>query len=154
MNAISSFFGPPGALEMRIQWKPTATRRATFASGLDLLSRTVRMQGGGVWKEDDAARYFDEQKHVLDEARKRFGPLKVFVDLRDWIVESPDSAFQFQEGNRRIFTAGDRIVAVVKSSILKPHPRAALSVGSPEVFVSMEAAETWLQAYSNEKCAA
>jgi hypothetical protein len=145
MHAIAI---PPAGLDLFVQWEPSSTSVAAFHSGLDLETRTVRVMGAGVWHEDDAALYFDQQRRIIDEARRRFGPLRVFFDVRSWIVENEQSALQFQHMNAEIYRPEDRLVAVVNASVDKKHPRVALGVGTREAFVSMNAAETWLQAYS------
>lgn len=139
---------PPIDLDLLVTWDQSRPTQAGFYSGLDEDTRTVRVMGAGIWHESDAQRYFDQQRAIVDEARRRFGSLKVFFDVRDWIVENPQSALQFQDMNSEIYRPEDRLVAVVNSSLGKRHPRTALGVGNREAFISMSAAETWLQAYS------
>jgi hypothetical protein len=136
------------ALDMFVQWTKSSRSQAAFHSGIEDANGTVRVMGAGVWREADADLYFEQQRRIVDEARRRFGPLKVFFDVREWIVENPQSAIQFQQMNAEIYKPEDRLVAVVTSSVDKEPPRVALSVGTREVFISMKAAETWLQAYS------
>lgn len=139
----------PIDLDMLVRWDQSRPTQAGFHSGIDIASRTVRVVGSGIWREDDAQRYFDQQRKVIEEARLRFGFIKVFFDVRDWIVESPQSALQFQDMNAELYKEEDRLAAVVRSSLAKQHPRTALGSGSREAFISMRAAETWLQAYSS-----
>lgn len=139
---------PSTDLDMLVTWNDARLLRAGFYSGLDVATRTVRVMGSGIWHEDEAQRYFDQQRRIVDEARRRFGPLKVFFDVREWVVENPQSALQFQDMNNELYRAEDRLVAVVKSSAGKRHPRTALGSGNREAFISMAAAETWLQAFS------
>ena len=133
-------------LEMLSHWEPSARSQAAFSSGLDATTRSVRVMGAGVWHSDDVQKYFDDQRRIVEEARRRFGPLRIFFDVRNWVVENPQSAIQFQPMNAEIYQPGDRIVALVHSFASKQHARTALSVGNREVFVSVKAAETWLQA--------
>lgn len=151
---MCSIILPPDMLDLAVKWDAALSTQATFHTGLDNASCTVRVAGGGIWSGDDAQRYFDSQRRIIDVARRRFGPLKVFYDVREWVVEHPDSALQFQRMNREIYRPEDRLVAVVKSSIDKVHPRTALAVGTRESFISVHAAETWLQAYSSIGAAA
>jgi hypothetical protein len=148
LNTISPSIAPPLALDMLVRWEPQGASRAAFYSGLDMACGTVRVMGAGIWREADADLYFTQQRRIIEEARTRFGAVKVFFDVRDWVVENPQSAIQFQDMNSEIYHADDRLAAVVTSSVSKQHPRTALTVGQREVFVSMNAAETWLQAYS------
>jgi hypothetical protein len=129
-------------------WSPSAINQSSFTSGIDITSATVRLSGAGVWTESDVDRYLKCHKPIVDEARRRFGTLKVFCDLRGWIVDRPTSATQFLPANNQIYLPNDRIVAVVSSSICKPHTRSAFSTSIPETFLSMRAAEMWLQAHS------
>ena len=136
----------PKPLDLLVQW-PASLSSASFVSGLDNETRTVRVTGGGIWRRADADRYFEQQRYIVDEARRRFGALRVSFDVRGWIVENPDSALQFQGMNAEIYRPEDRLVALVSCSALKPHPRTALGPGS-QVFISDHAAETWLQAFA------
>lgn len=147
-NAITDLLSPPSSLEMLVVWEPSAKSRAAFYSGLDMISGTVRVMGAGIWSEADAERYFLHQRAIVAAARRQFGPLKVFYDVRHWVVEGPHSAIQFQAANSQIYQPDDRLVSVVASSLQKKHPRTALNVGMLETFLSTNAAETWLQAYS------
>lgn len=139
----------PSSLDMLSQWEPSDRTGTSFFSGLENKMHTVRLMGGGHWLESDAHMYFEHQRKILDEARRRFGPLKIFVDVRDWVVEGPDSATVFQDMNRELYKADDRLVAVVKSFSYKRHARTALCAGKLEVFVSINAAEAWLHACSS-----
>jgi hypothetical protein len=145
---MATLLHPADALDLFVQWGPSAPGMSAFSSGIDVCTNTVRVMGAGIWREADADAYFEKQRRIIEEARRRFGPLRAFYDVRDWVVESPDSAMMFQTMNGEIFKPEDRIVAVVKSSVDKEPPRVALSAGHREVFISMTAAETWLQAYS------
>lgn len=136
------------ALEMLARWEPSSPGQAAFHSGIEIETGTVRVMGAGVWRKADADLYFDQQRRIIETARRRFGPLKVFFDVREWVVENEQSALQFQHMNNEIYKPEDRLVALVKSSLNKEHPRIALGIGNREAFMSMTAAETWLQAYS------
>lgn len=151
MDALTTL---PADLHLLAAWEQAHPRQAGFLAGLDERTRTVRVMGAGVWHEEDALRYFDQQIRIVAEARRRFGTLKVFFDVRDWIVEGPHSALQFQDMNNEIYTPDDRLVAVVRSSSGKQHPRTALGAGNRGAFISISAAETWLQAYSHGETAA
>lgn len=135
-------------LDLYVAWRDVADSTAAFSSGIDAAAQTIRVVGSGCWTADDAARYFADQQPIVEAARSRYQCVKVFFDVREWVVESPQSAIQFQDFNRKLYRPEDRLVAVVASSMAKQHSRTALCVGSPECFVSMSAAETWLQAYS------
>ncbi|MDO6414881.1 hypothetical protein Q4F19_10860 [Sphingomonas sp. BIUV-7] len=145
---MSVSFKPPKTLDLLVQWDVSHLRKASFQCGLDNACATVRVVGGGVWREADAQLYFTQQRRIIDEARRRFGALRVLFDVRDWVVENPQSVLQFQAMNAEIYKPEDRLAAVVRSSVDKQHPRAALAVGTREVFISANAAETWLQAYA------
>lgn len=139
---------PATGLDMHVVWNSSEGQGAGFSSGIDPRHQTIRVMGSGRWNEADAERYFVDQGPIVAEARRRYGQVKVFFDVRAWVVENPQSATQFQEYNRKLYRPEDRLVAVVATSIAKQHPRTALCVGSPECFVSMSAAEMWLQAYA------
>jgi hypothetical protein len=139
---------PSPSLDLLVQWEPSQRSQAGFHTGLDNVTGTVRVMGSGIWSAPDAELYYIQQRRIVDEARRRFGNVKAFYDVRGWVVESPESVEQFIAMNKEIYRPEDRLVAVVDSSVAKPHPRAALAVGQRESFLSMSAAETWLQAYT------
>lgn len=141
-------------LDMLTRWAPVSPGRSAFHTGIDNATGTLRCVGSGIWHPQDADRYFSAQRKIIDEARRRFGAVKLFCDIRQWVVENPDSALQFQAMNAEMYRPEDRLVTVVNSCVDKQHPRAAFVVGNLEVFLSMNAAETWLQAYSIDRKAA
>ncbi|MDO7844430.1 hypothetical protein [Sphingomonas immobilis] len=148
MSFMSAIQMPTIALDHFVQWEPSHRSQAAFSAGLDDATQTVRVRGGGIWYGPDAELYFIQQRRIVEEARRRYGVLKAFYDVRCWVVENPDSVLQFTAMNSEIYRPEDRLVAVVESSVAKPHPRAALAVGQRESFLSLSAAETWLQAYA------
>lgn len=142
---LSSYRCPLNGLDMLTRWEPSHFYEAGFYSGLDNPSHTIRVMGSGIWREQHAALYFEQQKKIVDRARHRFGPLKILFDVRNWVVENPQSALQFQNVNQELYHPDDRLVAVVKSVSDKEHPRTALRGKNTEVFTSLTDAETWLQ---------
>jgi hypothetical protein len=143
---MSAFSRPVSALDMLARWVPSRMNDAGFHSGLDNPSHTVRVMGCGIWRENHAELYFDQQKRIVDEARRRFGTLSVLFDVRNWVVENAQSALQFQAVNAELYHPDDRLAAVVRSATDKEHPRIALRGDNTEVFTSRRAAETWLHA--------
>jgi hypothetical protein len=148
MHAMLEWNRKPGDLDLLVQWQARGEGAAHFSAALDNRAGTVRVVGGGLWQRDDVERYLADQRRVVAAARARFGPLKVFFDVRDWVVENEASATQFQDANGQLYLPSDRLAAMVASSLYKPYPRTALRAGNPESFVSRNAAETWLHAYS------
>jgi hypothetical protein len=145
---MSKLISPTTALDQFVKWEPLCSGRASFFSGVDNDTGTIRMAGGGIWCPEDARRYFEHQRPIIEMARRRFGTLKVFMDIRDWVVENAESVLQFQDFNAELFRPDDRLAAVVRSSIDKQNSRDAIAIGDREAFVSPNAAETWLHAYS------
>ncbi|MGV3768433.1 MAG: hypothetical protein ACO1NM_00225 [Sphingobium phenoxybenzoativorans] len=148
LRAISPSTPASGSLLMHVQWTPSAIGEAEFSSGLDLDTQTVRVSSGGLWTQADAERSLVVHKRIIREARLRFGSVKAMIDLRDVIRPTLESALWFQSTNSEIYREDDRIAVVVKSSVFKIQLRRALMVGTREAFLSMDAAEMWLQAYS------
>ncbi len=146
---MSAYSRPLSALDMLTRWEPSRSDEAGFHSGLDNAARTVRVMGSGIWRDHHAELYFDQQKRIVDQARRRFGPLKIMFDVRNWVVENPQSALQFQNVNEELYHPDDRLVAIVRSASDKPHPKTALRGENTEVFTSRNAAELWLHASPN-----
>jgi hypothetical protein len=145
---MPKLISPVPTLEMFLKWEPLGPGRATFRSGIDNDTGTILMAGGGIWVPADVQRYFDRQQTIIEQARRRFGTVKVLMDIREWVVENPSSVLQFQGFNTELFRPDDRLAAVVRSSADKQNSRDAIAVGVREAFVSPNAAETWLHAYS------
>lgn len=135
-------------MDIFIYWEPLRAGGASFLSGIDNETGTIRMTGGGIWQPSDAQRYFDQQRRVIEQARRRFGCLKICMDVRAWVVEDSHSVEQFQNMNSELYAPHDRFAALVKSSADKQHARDAVPVGIREAFLSPGAAEVWLQAHS------
>jgi hypothetical protein len=142
---MSSYRRPFNELDMLTHWRPLRPHDAGFHSGLDNVAHTIRVMGSGIWREQHAARYFDQQKRIVDQARRQFGSLKVLFDVRNWVVENPESSIQFQNVNRELYHPDDRLAAVVRCENDKSHPRTALQGKNTEVFTSLSDAEAWLQ---------
>jgi hypothetical protein len=139
---------PVDKLDMLVRWAVADPLQARFWSGIDTATRTIRVMGGGVWHAADADRYFEQQAPIVAEARRRYGAVRAFYDVREWVVQRPQCALQFQERNAALYRPEDRIAALVGSSLCKQHPRTALGTENREVFISPTAAERWLQAYA------
>ncbi len=72
----------------------------------------------------------------------------MLVDLRKSPVQSVETAGRIKAATSRIYKPGDRIAIVVQSSLVKTQMRQVVDVTTVELFISIDAAEMWLLAYS------
>lgn len=118
-----------------------------YVLSIDDSTETIRVVVRGYWSVAETDRYFAQLRAVVIDARRRFGRIKVLLDLRDGMVQSPETVQRIAEMNAAVYQDDDRIAAIVKSSLIKMQMRRIMTAGTREAFISHNAAETWLQAH-------
>ena len=123
--------------------KPTSARSnsayydidASHASGL--VRATIR----GFWPMEVAVAYVDEMAGILAVARRR-GSARLIVDLTGAAIQSPEVMQKL--GVLDMYAPEDRVAVIVASSLLKTQLKRVFVKANLAVFVSEEAAETWV----------
>lgn len=108
--------------------------------------RIVRINRISVQTLDEVDRYLAVLGEVIRDARSRHGRVRVLADLRNSPVRTLEAAERLRMGNLALYRRGDRVALLVESSLLKMQLRRNLVADYQNIFLSPNAAETWLTA--------
>lgn len=126
--------------------EPPLSLQGELRIEIDSATTIVRVFGSGMWPEPYARAHFEELDRTLRRLRSRGSPLRVLVDIRDAVVQKPETAQCVSAATNNIYRSCDRIAIVVASSLLKLQIRRSTDTGLHRLFSSYNAAETWLLA--------
>lgn len=113
----------------------------------DEAQRIIRIDCHGVWTPAQVDACFDELKTLIEEMRARLNRVRVFVDRRQ-AVPQPEATIERLKGHtERDYLPTDRIAVVVDSSLAKMQLRDQLDPQTHKLFLSGNAAATWLTAH-------
>jgi hypothetical protein len=132
----------PRAIERGVDW----SRHPLWDIRFDADTGVIRVSCHGLWMPADADHHIDELQRIVEHVRP-LGPARVMADLRDTVVRPMDTAQRLRERNRALYRDGERLALVVGSSLLKMQTRRNLLGSWQEIFLSENAAETWLRAH-------
>jgi hypothetical protein len=118
-----------------------------FRISFDRSSGLVRAYAAGTWTIDETRHYLASLKAFVTDSRLSLGKARVLLDRREVSAQSPDVAALLAAANGEIFAADDRIAIVVTTSMAKLGLRQRLPHPGSKAFLSIDAAETWLQAF-------
>lgn len=82
----------------------------------------------------------------LETARHRYGRALVLADLCEAPVRSQEAVDRLRSYNQSLYRKHERVALLVESSLLKLQLRRNLVPDLQNIFMSRNAAETWLQA--------
>jgi hypothetical protein len=137
----ASEFKPPPATTMALE-------QGVLRTEIDQQANIIRVLGRGLWSERYARAHFEELEWTLQRTRATRAPVRVLVDIREAAVQTPETTQCLADATDRLYKPGDRIAIVVASSLLKLQMRRATNASIHEIFISLNAAETWLSAWS------
>ncbi|MFL9842250.1 hypothetical protein ABS767_14870 [Sphingomonas sp. ST-64] len=126
-------------------WRSLAAVPGQYDIARDEESGVLRISAVGMQHADQVGRYLDVLERIVQETRARFGRIRVLSDLRNAPVRTQEAADRMREGNLRLYRSGDRVALIVETSLLKMQLRRTL-IDCQNIFVSPNAAETWLMA--------
>lgn len=106
----------------------------------------LRVNGLRVQRAEDVDRYLAALGDAARELRARRGRVLVFADLRHSPVRTQEAAERMRSGNLKLYRPGDRVAMLVESSLLKMQLRRHLIEEYQNIFLSENAALTWLTA--------
>jgi hypothetical protein len=115
--------------------------------GFDPIARLIRAYAGGEWSFQETTQYVAALTDFVEAARSRTGKARVLLDRRDVSSQSAAVSGLLAQANGAIFRADDRIALVVSSSLAKASLRQRMPHPGTKAFLSIDAAETWLQAF-------
>ncbi len=147
MLAASRALIPPVVSQVPIVGRRGADGRPTFRLAYDAGSRLVRGEAHGGWSLEDAEAYAAGLKAFLEASRAVAGKGLILVDRRLVERPSPEVAEYLCQANLSMFEAEDKLALVVRSSMAKAELRHRLPHSGTKAFLSLSAAETWLQAH-------
>jgi hypothetical protein len=100
----------------------------------------------GFLQDEDASAFSKDLSALIAKVRAGGGPLLFLIDNREGHVASPSAAAKLGEMLRETRTPGDRTAIVVPNSLGKLQAK-RVTTSDHEVFLSENAARTWLTAY-------
>jgi hypothetical protein len=122
-------------------------QRPTLSSRYDPVAKIIRITGIGAWTVDYVDVHFAELAVLIDRVRSQHGEVLALVDLSRAPVQSDEVAARIHSATARLYTARDRIALIVQSFLLKAQMKRATWQANAAIFVSPNAAETWLCAH-------
>ncbi len=117
-----------------------------FCIRLDDAAGIVRVSRLALQQPSDVDRYADVLSSVLRTARQRFGKARVLADLRQSPVRTQTTAERLRQCNESLYRPGERVALLVETSLLKMQLRRNLIPEYQNIFMSENAAVTWLLA--------
>ncbi len=122
--------------------------RTEESSGYKLSSTgdVIHAEVNGFWSLGDVANYLRHLSRMIATMRSEYRRARVIVDARQLPVQSADVIKTFKAAND-LFLEGDRVAIIVASSLLKMQLSRSIEGYETKVFISIDAAKTWLNAY-------
>lgn len=122
-----------------------------FEFSQDDEARIVRVVVGDFWTVEEARDFANHYRENVRIARAQWGVVRMLVDARASPVQATEVAQEYVGLHRTAMTdPRDRVAVIVATSLVKMQTRRVLTEEMSEatdagnVFVSPEAAETWL----------
>ena len=123
----------------------------TLTIAIDGERGILRVVGIGSWTPAQADDHFRELRRAAERLRENGGSLLVLVDLSTANVQSDATAARIRSHTDALYAPGDRIAVIVGSCLAKMQMRRTVDLSCHEIFISPNAAMTWLTAYSTKK---
>ena len=138
--------------ELGLNCRPVCIRRAgeehdIFRISFDPNASLIRAYASGCWSIDETQRYITALTAFVSQSRTVFGTARVLLDRREIVTQTNAVADLLAKANGGIFGTDDRIALVVDSSMAKLSLRMRMPHPGTKAFLSIDAAETWLQAF-------
>ncbi len=122
-------------------------QRPTLSFRYDPVAKIIRITGIGAWTLDYVDVHFAELAVLIDRVRDQNGEVLALVDLSRAPVQSDEVAERINRATAQLYGARDRIALIVQSFLLKAQMKRAAWKSNTAIFVSANAAETWLCAH-------
>jgi hypothetical protein len=101
----------------------------------------------GMWTPEQVDACFDTLRIQIGEMRASFGRVRVLVDRREAVPQPASTVERLRSHTHMGYLPGDRIAVVVDSSLSKMQLRDQLDPETHKLFISENAATTWLTAH-------
>lgn len=119
-----------------------------IAIGIDRSLGAIRLTGSGFWSVGQIDAYFVDLRRLIARLRADTGRVLVLADMRGVPPQSPEVAERLYGQNEELYREGDRSAIILDTSLAKMQMRRLLDERYHGFFLSVDAAETWLRAYS------
>jgi hypothetical protein len=113
---------------------------------IDPASDTVRITGSGMWRPQDAKAHFAEVEQALRPLRSAGRRLLFLVDMREAVVQSPETALAMRWGAMRMHRSTDVVAVVTKSVLHALQVKMVSEIACLETFQDMDKAIAWANA--------
>ncbi|MDO7841319.1 hypothetical protein [Sphingomonas immobilis] len=114
----------------------------------DRASGITVVTGIGSWTPAYVDAHFAELRRQIEAQRLLGIAVQVVVDLRDADIQPQGTSERIAANAASSYREGDRVALVVSSSLAKMHMRRCAARRDFELFLSYNAALTWLTAYA------
>ncbi len=108
----------------------------------------IHVVGKGFWTPSVMTTHFEQLQTSVSAFRQTKRAVKMIVDLRGSLVQSPETIERMKGGAASVTEPGDRMAILVGSSLAKMQMRRTIGDAQHEFFVSPEAAAKWVEAYA------
>jgi len=119
----------------------------TLSFRYDPVAKIIRITGIGAWTVDYVDVHFAELAVLIERVREQNGEVLALVDLSRAPAQSDEVAERINRATAQLYHARDRIALIVQSFLLKAQMKRAAWHSNTAIFVSANAAETWLCAH-------
>jgi hypothetical protein len=106
--------------------------------------RLIQVFACGTWTEQQVEDHFTDLNRRLRRVRERCASIPVLVDLRLAAVQSQPVFDRLAWWTARLYTPEDRVAILLASSLLKSQMRRIEIDATRELFLSFDAALSWL----------
>ncbi len=133
----------PGACEAPI----AIGQRPTLSFRDDPVAKIIGITGVGAWTVDYVDVHFAELAVLIGRVREQNGEVLALVDFSRTPAQSDEVAERIHAATAQLYTGRDRVALIVQSFLLKAQMKRAAWQANTAIFVSANAAETWLCAH-------
>ena len=119
----------------------------SISTQFDEVNAVIRVTGNGAFSPDEVDAFSARFTRMIALMRARCNCVRVLVDRRGCPPDSPETAERLRYHSEHNFRPGDRVAVIVDSSLSKFRLKDMLDDRTHMLFVSANAALTWLKAH-------
>lgn len=128
-------------------------RKGSIWLGFDADAGILRVHSSGILEPEQIDQCFDEAGEIAKSVRANGGVMRVLVNTRDAIIQNKSTEERMRVGTNALYLPCDRVAMLVKSSLVKAQLRRIVDDSTHQMFLSENAALTWLLAYDKGESA-
>ena len=119
----------------------------TISHSFDRETGIITIVGEGVYTFIQAQEHFAALAALVSSVRSKRGRVKVLIDTARSAVQPANVAEKIEKSIRSLYTPQDRVALIVASTLHKVQMRRIADPKIIHLFISRDAALTWLRAY-------